>query len=68
MTVKELITKLQKCNPEAKVYTEQYNNNKVSEVGEIDDYNGMKVVYLADTLCAVEEELNEQGIIIKEVR
>ena len=68
MTVKELITKLQKCNPEAKVYTEQHNENNISEIGEIDNYNGMKVVYLADTLYAVEEELNKEGVVIKEVK
>lgn len=67
MLVKDLIKKLQKCNPNARVYTEQYNDNSVRVVGEVDDYNGMDVVYLADGLWTVEEELKEEGLIIKEV-
>ena len=68
MIVKELINKLQKCNPEARVYTEQYNDSSVGVVGEVDNYNGMDVVYLGDTLWAVEEELKEEGLTIKEVK
>ena len=70
MLVKDLIKKLQKCNPNARVYTEQYNDSIVDVVGEVDnyDYDGRDVIYLADTLCAVEEELKEEGLIIKEVK
>lgn len=68
MLVKDLIEKLQKCNPNARVYTEQYNDSSVSVVGEVNNYNGMDVVYLADGLWAVEEELKEEGLIIKEVK
>lgn len=68
MLVKDLIEKLQKCNPNARVYTEQYNDSSVSAVGEVNNYNGMDVVYLADGLWAVEEELKEEGLIIKEVK
>lgn len=68
MLVKDLIKKLQKCNPNARVYTEQYNNSSVGVVGEVDNYNGMDVVYLADGLWAVKEELKEKGLIIKEVK
>lgn len=67
MLVKDLIKKLQKCNPNARVYTEQYNDSSVGVVGEVNNYNGMDVVYLADGLWAVEEELKEEGLIIKEV-
>ena len=68
MLVKELINKLQKCKPTAQVYTEQYNNTIVGVVGEVDNYNGMDVVYLGDTLYAVEEELKEEGLTLKEVK
>lgn len=68
MLVKDLIKKLQKCNPNARVYTEQYNDSSVDVVGEVDNYNGMDVVYLADGLWAVEEELKEEGLTIKEVK
>ena len=68
MLVKDLIKKLQKCNPNARVYTEQYNDSSVGVVGEVANYNGMDVVYLADGLWAVEEELKEEGLIIKEVK
>ena len=68
MLVKDLIKKLQKCNPNARVYTEQYNDSSVGVVGEVDNYNGMDVVYLADGLWAVEEELKEEGLTIKEVK
>lgn len=68
MLVKDLIKKLQKCNPNARVYTEQYNDSSVGVVGEVNNYNGMDVVYLADGLWAVEEELKEEGLTIKEVK
>lgn len=68
MLVKDLIKKLQKCNPNARVYTEQYNDSSVGVVGEVDNYNGMDVVYLADDLCAAEEELKEEGLTIREVK
>ena len=68
MLVKELITKLKKCKPTAHVYTEQYNNSSVSVVGEVDNYDGMDVVYLGDTLYAVEEELKEEGLTLQEVK
>lgn len=68
MLVKDLIKKLQKCNPNARVYTEQYNDSSVGVVGEVDNYNGMDVVYLADDLWAIEEELKEEGLTIKEVK
>ena len=68
MLVKDLIKKLQKCNLNARVYTEQYNDSSVAVVGEVDNYNDMDVVYLGDTLCAVEEELKEEGLTLKEVK
>ena len=68
MIVKDLISKLQKCKPTARVYTEQYNDSSVIVVGEVDNYNGMDVVYLGDSLWAVEEELKEEGLTIKEVK
>lgn len=68
MTVEKLISKLQKCKPTARVYTEQYNDSSVGVVGEVNNYNGMDIVYLGDTLWAVEEELKEEGLTLKEVK
>ena len=70
MTVEELINKLQKCNPSARVYTEQYNDSRVNKIGTVKayDYDKSDVVYLADDLCAVECDLKYDGFKIEEVK
>lgn len=70
MTVEELISKLQKCNPNARVYTEQYNDSRVNKIGTVEayDYDKSDVVYLADDLCAVELDLEYEGLKLKEIK
>ena len=66
MIVKDLINKLQKCNPEARVYTEQYSENCINKVciAQKCGHDGADIVYLADDLCAIECDL----VNIKEVK
>ena len=70
MTVKELVEKLEKCNPDARVYTEQYNDSRVNTVGTVEayDYDKADVVYLADDLCAVKLDLEYEGLKLTEVK
>ena len=59
MTVKELITKLQTCNPDAIVCVEAWSDPGVKEVKEYTDgkYN---YVYIGDDLENLTYELTEE--------
>lgn len=60
MTVKELIEKLQKCNPDAEVCIETYMDASANEVKEYTDgeYN---CVYIGDSLEELTYMLKEES-------
>lgn len=57
MTVKELIEKLQKCNPDAKVCVEVWSNPAANEVKEY-TFGDDHYVYIGDDLENLDYELN----------
>lgn len=65
MIVKELIERLQKCDPEATVYTEQWQEMDVNVVGIVESE---KIVYIADDLDALRVDMEEEKRILKEVK
>ena len=59
MTVKELIEKLQKCNPDATVCVEAWSDPEVKEVKEYTD-GDCTYVYIGDDLENVTYEMTEE--------
>lgn len=57
MTVKELIEKLQECNPNAKVCVEAWMNPYANEVKEY-TFGNDHYVYIGDNLEKLDYELN----------
>lgn len=55
MTVKELMEKLAKCNPDALVCAEANRNPLASEVQEYECVDGTHYVYIADELDYIDE-------------
>lgn len=55
MTVKELIEKLQKCNPDATVCIEALNDCAANVVQEYELDDGGRQVYIADNLEYIDE-------------
>jgi hypothetical protein len=55
MTVKELIEKLTKCNPDAIVCAEAYQDCLVNEVQEYETTDGTHYVYVADDLEYIDD-------------
>jgi hypothetical protein len=62
MTVKELIEKLQKCNPDAIVCVEAYNDCLADEVQEYELTDGTHHVYIADALDYIDEVIEGKRI------
>ena len=60
MTVKELITKLQKCNPDAIACVEAWANPEIEEVKEYTD-GDTTYVYVGDDLENLTYELTEEN-------
>lgn len=59
MTVRELIEKLQKCDPNATVCVEAWSDPEIKEVKEYTD-NEFSYVYIGDDLENVTYELTEE--------
>ena len=60
MIVKELIEKLQKCDPNATVCVEAYRDPLATDVKEYDGIiEGNKLVYIADTFDYLDESYND---------
>ena len=55
MTVKELIEKLQGCNPNAKVCVEANRDCLANEVQEYEGVDNVHYVYIADELDYIDE-------------
>ena len=55
MNVKELIEKLQKCSPDAKVCVEANRDCLANEVQEYEGIDGVHYVYIADELDYIDE-------------
>ena len=64
MTVKELIEKLSKCNPDATVCVEANSDVFANVVKEYHLPNGKKYVYVADETDYIDEEFEEGTIKI----
>jgi hypothetical protein len=62
MTVKELIEKLQNCNPNATVCIEAYNDCLAHEVQEYAINDGSRQVYIADNLEYIDEAINGERV------
>lgn len=67
MTVKELIEKLQKCNPNSTVYLETWDTPKAKVVREYCDiHSNSSFIYIADDIDYIEDEILENAIKIEE--
>lgn len=67
MVVKELIEKLNKCDPNAEVYLETWSEPNAKVVQEYcDTYSNTPFIYIADDLSYIEEEILEDAIKIGE--
>lgn len=64
MIVKELMSLLAKCDPNARVYTQQWKENYVNSVAEVPNEG---LVYLADDLSALKSDFDEEKRLLKEV-
>lgn len=62
MTVKELMEKLQKCNPNAKVCIEAYEDCLADVVQEYELNDGKRCVYIADNLEYIDEVINGERV------
>ena len=63
MTVKELINKLQKCDPDAIVCVEAYSDARAYEAQEYLTDDGTRYVYIADDLEFIDENINGSRVI-----
>ena len=70
LTVKQLIDKLQKCDPDALVYAETWYEPRVQAIGTVSNYNGdnKDVVYITDDLFVAKKDLKNGNFILKEVK
>jgi hypothetical protein len=67
MTVKELIEKLQKCNPNSTVYLETWDTPVAKVVHEYCDmHSNSSFIYIADDIDYIEEDILEDAIKIEE--
>ena len=70
MKIKELIEKLQKCDPEAQAYTEQYRSNEVAEIAMATNNLG-SCVYIGDDLeelaYAYQDEFGKDECVFKKI-
>lgn len=55
MTVKELMKKLEQCNPNATICVEANRNPLANEVQEYETTDGTHYVYIADELDYIDE-------------
>ena len=62
MLVKELIEKLQKCDPNAKVCIEAYEDCAANVVQEYEINDGSRQVYIADNLEYIDEVINGEMV------
>lgn len=62
MTVKELMEKLNKCSPDAKVCIEALNDCLANEVQEYAINDGEHMVYIADNLEYIDEVINGERV------
>lgn len=68
MIVKELIEKLEKCDPNAEIYLETWSEPNAKVVQEYcDTDSGTSFIYIADDLSYIEDEILEDAIKIGEV-
>ena len=68
MIVKELIEKLQKCNPNSTVYLEVLNNPEAKVIQEYCDvHSNASFIYIADDMDYIEDDILENAIKIEEV-